>query len=215
MQLEGEQLVLAPRAQVWDALNDPEILMKCIPGCEDLKQITDNELQARILAKVGPVRARFNGNVVISNLTAPSSYTLEFQGSGGAAGVAKGRSVVTLHDEDEQTRIHYTVDASVGGKLGQIGGRLINASAKKLAADFFRAFDEQVVLPTEVRAAKTVDQRERVKDDGAIVQQSVSKAPEVTALSVTNQGWGAELQRVMWLAIGMIVGAGLTHFWHL
>lgn len=212
MQLEGEQLVLATRKQVWDALNDPDVLIKCIPGCEDLKQVTENELEARILAKVGPVRARFNGSVVISNPIAPSSYTLEFQGSGGAAGVAKGMSVVTLSDEGENTRIHYTVDASVGGKLGQIGGRLINASAKKLAADFFRAFDEQVVSPAVVDAPKPIEHEERHSD---IKAPSNIEEPLLTTSRASAQNWGAELQRLMWLAIGVIIGSGLAHLWHI
>lgn len=212
MELEGEQLILAQRQHVWDALNDPNVLLKCIPGCEELKKISDNELEARLLAKVGPVRARFNGKVMISDQVAPSSYTLHFEGSGGAAGIAKGRSVVTLHADGDHTRLHYTVQASVGGKLGQIGGRLIDASAKKMASDFFRTFNDQVAPAGKVALT---DSMPAVRVQAA--KTATPSTPVVAAshaLVASGSEWAKEFQRVLWLAIGIVLGAGLAHFWH-
>src|ERR1035437_203028 len=141
MELTGEQLVRAPRQQVWEALNDPTILSRCIPGCEEVNKVSDSEMHTRVAVKVGPVRARFSGRIFMTDVVAPSSCTLTFEGSGGAAGFAKGRSVVKLTDAGSGTRLAYSVEASVGGKLGQIGGRLIDSSAKKMADEFFAAFD--------------------------------------------------------------------------
>jgi carbon monoxide dehydrogenase subunit G len=214
MELEGEQLILAQRQHVWDALNDPNVLLKCIPGCEELKKISDNEREARLLAKVGPVRARFNGKVMISDQVAPSSYTLHFEGSGGAAGIAKGRSVVTLHADGDQTRLHYTVQASVGGKLGQIGGRLIDASAKKMAADFFRAFNDQVAPASNIAVADAKSAKHMDDAKTATPSASVAVAGQTAAAVVSASGWANEFQRVLWLAIGIAVGAGLAHLWH-
>jgi carbon monoxide dehydrogenase subunit G len=213
MKLEGEQIVMAHRQHVWDALNDPNVLIRCIPGCEELKKVSDNELHARILAKVGPVRARFSGTVLIGDLVAPSSYTLHFEGSGGAAGIAKGESAVTLYDHGEHTRLHYTVVASVGGKLGQIGGRLIDASAKKMAADFFKTFNDQVGLASETSVAEAVS---AIRPDvAATALQTASLQPIAHGPVLAAPGlMTAELHRIMWLAIGLALGAGLAHLWH-
>ncbi len=141
MELNGERVITAPRQKVWDALNDPSILSSCIPGCEEVKKISETETHTRVMLKVGPVRARFTGKILMTDLEAPSRCTLKFEGAGGVAGFAKGRSEVALSDEGEGTRLSYSVEAAVGGKLGQIGGRLIDSSAKKMADEFFAAFD--------------------------------------------------------------------------
>ncbi len=137
MELTGEQIIRAPRQTVWDALNDPAILARCVPGCEEIQKISDTEMHTRVTLKIGPVRARFAGKILMSDVNMPSSCTLTFEGSGGAAGFAKGRSGVRLTEEGQGTRLSYSVEASVGGKLGQIGGRLIDSSAKKMADEFF------------------------------------------------------------------------------
>lgn len=222
MELEGEQLILAPRQRVWDALNDPDVLLKCIPGCEELQKINDNEMEARLLAKVGPVRARFTGKVRISDQVAPNSYTLHFKGSGGAAGIASGQSAVTLHDEGESTRLHYTVQASVGGKLGQVGGRLIDASAKKMAADFFRTFNEYVAPAPDTKtpeiepAARAHGSHPVTAEPGNanVTMLPPSALASQPATAAPTAAWSGELRRVLWLCIGIALGAALTHMWH-
>lgn len=144
MELTGAMLIAAPRAKVWDALNDPNVLVHCIPGCEEVQQISPTETHTRVLLKMGPVRARFVGKILMSDIRPAEGCTLNFQGSGGAAGFARGTSVVTLASEGEGTRLQYSASASVGGKLGQIGGRMIDASAKQMAEQFFSALQAQL-----------------------------------------------------------------------
>lgn len=145
MEMSGERTIPAPRQAVWDALNDPEILAACIPGCETLEKVSDTEMTATVTAKVGPVKAKFNGNVTLSDIDPPNGYHISGEGKGGAAGFAKGGAQVTLEDaEGGGTVLRYTVDATVGGKLAQIGSRLIDATAKKMSNEFFGAFAEKV-----------------------------------------------------------------------
>lgn len=144
MQMTGEYRIPATREAVWDALNDPEILKESIPGCEEMEKTEDGGYKAKVTAKVGPVRAKFSGKVDLSEIDPPNGYTISGQGTGGAAGFAKGSAKVRLSEDGEETILNYTVDASVGGKLAQIGSRLIDATAKKMADDFFSRFAEQV-----------------------------------------------------------------------
>lgn len=144
MELTGAMLIAAPREKVWDALNDPNVLVHCIPGCEEVQQISATETHTRVLLKMGPVRARFVGKILMSEIRPAEGCTLNFQGSGGAAGFARGTSVVTLASEGDGTRLQYSATASVGGKLGQIGGRMIDASAKQMAEQFFSALQAQL-----------------------------------------------------------------------
>jgi len=133
-----------PREQVFAALNDADILRRVIPGCESLERISETEFEATVSAKVGPVKAKFKGSVRLSDLDPPESYTINGEGKGGAAGFAKGGARITLTEEDGGTRLDYAVDAQVGGKLAQVGARLIEGSAKKLACEFFGAFETLV-----------------------------------------------------------------------
>ncbi|MBK1698031.1 CoxG family protein [Rhodovibrio salinarum] len=145
MELTGEHTIQADRQKVWEALNDPEILKQCIPGCEEIEQSDDNEFSAKVKAKVGPVNSRFSGKVTLSNLNPPESYTISGEGSGGAAGFAKGGADVKLEELDaEQTKLSYKVDAQVGGKLAQLGQRLIQSTANKYAKQFFDKFEDIV-----------------------------------------------------------------------
>src|SRR5579883_2508360 len=128
MDMTGEFVIPAPRQKVWDALNDPAILQQCIPGCEAIEKLSDTELQAKVVAKVGPVRAHFGGKVTLSELDPPNGYKISGEGSGGAAGFAKGSAVVRLEPAGNGTRLVYDVDANVGGKLAQIGQRLIDGT---------------------------------------------------------------------------------------
>jgi len=153
MQMSGEYRIPAPRQAVWDALNDPEILKQCIPGCEELVRNGENGFNAKVVAKVGPVRAKFGGTVELSDIDPPNGYTISGQGQGGAAGFAKGGAAVKLAEDGEDTVLSYTVDASVGGKLAQIGSRLIDATSKKMADDFFSRLAEVVAGPAAAEAA--------------------------------------------------------------
>ncbi len=137
MELQGSVTIPALPQQVWQALNNPEILRQCIPGCEEVQQISPEEMHARVLLRMGPVRARFTGKVKMTDIRPMQGYTLNFEGSGGSAGFAKGSSVITLSSAGDATQLDYTAQATVAGKLGQIGGRLIDASSKQLADKFF------------------------------------------------------------------------------
>ncbi|MBZ9602571.1 CoxG family protein [Phyllobacterium chamaecytisi] len=144
MDLTGEERIAASRDTVWKALNDPEILKACIPGCESLEKISDTELEATVGVKIGPVKARFNGKVQLTNLNPPSSYTISGEGKGGVAGFAKGGADVTLIEEGSETVLAYVVNADVGGKIAQLGSRLIASTSKKLATQFFENFNAAV-----------------------------------------------------------------------
>jgi len=141
MDMTGEQLIPLPQAQVWRGLNDPEVLKTCIAGCESIEKVSDNEYRVAMVAAVGPVKARFNGKLLLSDLNPPNSYSLSFEGSGGAAGFGKGSAQVSLKAEGAGTRLTYFAKASVGGKLAQVGSRLIDGVARKMADDFFAAFN--------------------------------------------------------------------------
>ena len=140
MELEDEIIINAPKDKVYAALNNPEVLQKCIPGCEELIKHSDTELEAKVVLKVGPVKARFNGNVQLDPTGAPDAFSLTGKGNGGAAGYAKGGADVTLTANGETTILRYTAKADIGGKLVQLGSRLIQSTAKKLAAKFFSSF---------------------------------------------------------------------------
>ena len=158
MDMTGEYRIGAPRQQVWEALNNPDVLRQCIPGCDELEQLSDTELVAKVTAKVGPVKAKFSGGVTLSDIAAPESYTISGEGKGGAAGFAKGSARVSLVDDGgDQTVLHYEAHAQVGGKLAQLGTRLIGGTAKKMADDFFGRFS-QVVAPVAVSADQAAAQ---------------------------------------------------------
>jgi carbon monoxide dehydrogenase subunit G len=140
MDMTGEVHLSAPREMVWRALNDPEILKQSIPGCEEIQKLSDTEMTARVAAKVGPVSARFSGKVMLSELDPPNGYTISGEGQGGVAGFAKGGAQVSLKDDGDGTMLSYKVQAQIGGKLAQIGSRLIDATARKMADEFFTRF---------------------------------------------------------------------------
>jgi uncharacterized protein len=144
MELQGSVTIPAAPGQVWQALNDPEVLRKCIPGCEEVRQISPQEMHARVMLKLGPVRANFIGKVLLTDVRPLLGCTLNFEGSGGSAGFARGSSVIALASVAGGTQVDYTAQASVAGKLGQIGGRLMDASARQMADRFFAAFRREV-----------------------------------------------------------------------
>ena len=144
MKINGTATLNAPRDRVWAALNDPAVLKACIPGCQELEKVSDTEFQATVRAAVGPVKATFKGRVQLLDLDPPNGYRIAGEGQGGVAGFAKGGANVRLEDAEGGTRMTYDVEAQIGGKLAQLGGRLINGVAKKYADEFFANFAKQL-----------------------------------------------------------------------
>jgi len=180
MELHGERLIPADVETTWAALNDPETLKACIAGCESLERTGDNAFTARVAVKVGPVSARFTGNLQLQNVQPPQSYTIVFDGQGGVAGFGRGSADVNLADEGPlQTKLAYEAKAQVGGKLAQIGSRLVDGAAAKLADDFFARFSEQVAPATVV------------PETGEIVQVEAGRAPG-------NASW------IRWVSLAII-----------
>jgi carbon monoxide dehydrogenase subunit G len=142
MDMQGQRVLHVTQAQAWDALNDAEILKSCIPGCDKFELADANVYNVGVAIKIGPVSAKFTGKVTLSDIQAPNSYALNFEAQGGVAGFGKGESKVSLHPHDDGCELQYTVHSTVGGKLAQLGQRLIDGAAKSLAEDFFKRFDE-------------------------------------------------------------------------
>jgi carbon monoxide dehydrogenase subunit G len=214
MELTGAVVMEAKRAQVWDALNDAAVLQACIPGCEEVVNESDTVRRARVMIKLGPVRARFNGTLTLSEVVAPERCLMSFEGSGGAAGMASGRSQVELFEEGGQTRVTYTVQASVGGKLGQIGGRLLDASARQLADQFFAALrahlaptDEvgtvlaEVSLPEPSSASTESPSAPLSTSPSTVLAESASL---VSANPVESSPLAAEFPRLFWFVMGVV-----------
>lgn len=138
--MTGEYRIGAPRAEVWAALNDEQVLKLCIPGCEEIERTSDTTLTAKVVQKIGPVKARFDSAIELTDIVPPESYTLQGEGQGGVAGFAKGAARVALEEDGDETILRYTAHAQVGGKLARVGSRLIDATAKKVAGKFFDNF---------------------------------------------------------------------------
>jgi len=143
MEMTGEQLIPLPQEATWKALNDTEVLKDCVPGCESITLLADNEYDVVLTAKVGPVSAKFKGKMTVADANPPNSYRLMFEGQGGVAGFAKGEATVTLTPDAGGTKLTYAAKANVGGKLAQVGARLIDGVAKQLAGKFFEAFEKR------------------------------------------------------------------------
>ena len=170
MEMSGEQRIPLPQQKVWEALNDPAILKACIPGCESIDRVSDNEYKVAMTASVGPVKAKFAGKLLLSDLNPPNSYSLAFEGSGGAAGFGKGSAQVALSPDGSGTLLSYKAQATVGGKLAQIGSRLIDGVAKKMSDDFFNRFNSTVAPATATAAsAESSDSAAPAKPGGVPV----------------------------------------------
>ena len=154
MDMTGERRIPAPRGKVWDALNDPAVLKASIPGCDNLEKTSDHEMKASASVKIGPISARFAGRVELSDIDPPNGYTISGEGQGGVAGFAKGGAVVRLADDGDGTLLSYEVKAQVGGKIAQLGARLIDATAKQMADAFFTRFAAEVTGPVAAPAAE-------------------------------------------------------------
>jgi carbon monoxide dehydrogenase subunit G len=198
MDMSGEYVIAAPRQAVWEALNDPEILKQCIPGCESVDKTSDTSFEAKVTAKVGPVRAKFSGKVNMSDIDPPSGYTISGEGTGGAAGFAKGGAKVALSDDPEGTKLEYSVDATVGGKLAQIGSRLIDSTAKKMANDFFGKFAELVAANAEGSAATEAEPE--------TIAPTEETAPQATDSDEEKKG----LSPMVWIAGVIVIALALV-----
>jgi carbon monoxide dehydrogenase subunit G len=193
MEMTGEQRISAPQAEVWRGLNDPEVLKQCITGCETIEKTGENEYKVAMTAAVGPVKAKFAGKMAISDIVAPTSYAIAFEGSGGAAGFAKGSATVKLEADGAGTKMTYTAKANVGGKLAQIGSRLIDGVAKKQADDFFAKFNA-VIAPKAAEVPATA---------AAPAAASAGAAPvEATGAAPFNP---------LWLVGGIIAAMVVIH----
>ncbi len=197
MELSGDHRIAASRQAVWNALNDPEVLKACIPGCESLTRDGDNAFDAIVQAKVGPVRAKFSGRVELSNIRPPESYTITGEGKGGTAGMAKGGADVVLVEDGDGTVLRYTVNADVGGKLAQIGSRLVKSAANKQAREFFSRFGDIVTGAVPLTQA--------------VAPEAVSVAAGAPATAVAPPGGRgdenmAHIRRLNWALLAIIVG---------
>lgn len=199
MDMTGEYRIPAPREKVWEALNDPEILKLSIPGCQELNKESDTELTAKVAAKVGPVSAKFTGKVTLSDINAPQSYKITGEGQGGVAGFAKGGAEVQLEEDGDATVLRYKATAQVGGKLAQIGSRLIDSTAKKMANEFFGKFAEQVGGGAEAAPAAAAPEAPQA----AAPEAAPAPPAEKPAGGISPIVWIAGLIAVV--AIGLII----------
>ena len=189
MELKGEYRIPAPREHVWAMLNDPAVLKECIPGCESLEGSPSEGFAARVTTKVGPVKATFNGEVKLSNVKPPESYTISGEGKGGVAGFAKGGADVHLAEDGSDTVLTYDVNAQVGGKLAQLGSRLIDSTAKKLADEFFSKFAQKAGAGASAAAPHAEGLVEEVEEVAREVEEEVEAKAAVGFLG-GPYGWG-------------------------
>ena len=198
MDLTGEYRIPAPRDDVWRALNDPNILKQCIPGCESVEKLSDTEFTAKVVLKIGPMSAKFSGKGTLSNLDPPKGYKITGEGQGGVAGFGKGTADVTLDEDGDATVLHYKAAAQVGGKMAQLGARLIDSTTKKLADEFFGKF-AQVVSPAAAPSPEEVPEAA----GGAPV--TPAKAPSSSAAGPTPAPESGRVKPVVWIPILVIV----------
>jgi len=208
MEMTGEFRIPAPRQRVWEGLNDPEVLKQCIPGCQTLEKISDTEFNGRVVASVGPMRATFGGKVTLSDLDPPQSYTISGEGSGGVAGFAKGGAKVNLAEDGAATLLTYAVQAQVGGKLAQVGSRLIDGVARKMANDFFGQF-ASVMAPEQPAAAAAAESEAEV---AAAVAEPARVAVETPPPTVTPSSVGIRLPPAVWVTGLAVVIILLLYF---
>jgi carbon monoxide dehydrogenase subunit G len=196
MELHGERIIPAPVETTWACLNDPEVLKACITGCESLERTADDAFVTKVAVKVGPVNARFTGNLKLQNVQPPTSYTILFEGQGGVAGFGKGSADVSLVPEGTgQTKLGYAAQAQVGGKLAQIGSRLVDAAAAKIAEDFFKAFESEVQARVAPPSAEPAE--------APLAEPAPIEAAPLATTASTSWGW--------WV-VGAIVAVALLYF---
>lgn len=186
MEMTGEQLIPASQQATWNALNDPQVLKACIPGCESIEQTGDNEYVVLMVARIGPVSAKFKGKLALTDVQPPVSYSMAFEGQGGPAGFAKGGAHVSLSAEENQTRLRYEAKANIGGKLAQIGSRLVDAAAKKVSDDFFRNFNERVSAQQAAPHAQDAQNAQNALQQEQHHAEPVPRDPDLPSVSDTT-----------------------------
>lgn len=201
MEMTGEYTIPAPREKVWEALNNPEVLAACIPGCQELNKDSDTELSATVKSKVGPVSATFKGKVTLSEIDPPNGYKISGEGTGGVAGFAKGGAEVKLVDTGDGTLLTYVATAQVGGKIAQIGSRLIDSTAKKMANEFFGKFADMVGGDTAAAPANAPTSAPA--EPAAAAEAATPETPAATADSAPEKSGGG-LSPAAWVG-GLIV----------
>lgn len=189
MKLTGENKINASPEEVWRALNDPEILKKCIPGCDTLEKLSDTAFKATVTTKIGPVQAKFNGEVELQDLDPPNGYTISGKGSGGVAGNARGAAKVKLEKDGAGTKLSYDVDAQVTGKLAQLGSRLIDSTAKMLAGQFFNKFEQLVSKPAEAAPAAVAAPAAGASAKPAAVAQAAASGASASSKGIPAWVW--------------------------
>ncbi len=213
MEQTGQFRIRAPRNAVWEALQDPEILGRCIPGCESIEAAEKNRFVATVTARVGPVKARFQGEITLSDLNPPESYTLKGNGQGGAAGFARGEARVRLEEQNGDTLLKYDVGANVGGKLAQLGSRLVDGAARKFADDFFASFKQ--VLEGEPSAADEEPSAAGKEPSAAGKEPSAADGEESTNAPAAETGARAKRRRatsVIWIVVVVALAAAAIFF---
>jgi uncharacterized protein len=214
MDMTGEFRIPAPRQRVWDGLNDPEILKSSIPGCQTIEKLSDTEFTAKVVAQVGPVKANFSGKVTLSDLDPPQSYTIAGEGSGGVAGFAKGSAQVKLADEGGATVLNYAVQAHVGGRLAQIGSRLIDSVARKMAENFFARFVAAVAPEASAASGGNGPEGEATSVARVAAETGISRHTPVPAESGATRV-DFRLPPAVWVSgLVVIVGLILYYFTH-
>jgi carbon monoxide dehydrogenase subunit G len=181
MDMIGQQRIFASRDAVWKALNDPKILKTSIPGCEELIKLSDTDMAATAVIKVGPVKAKFQGAVTLSELDPPNGYRITGEGKGGIAGFAKGGATVRLEDDGAATILHYNVSAEVGGKLSQLGGRLIDATARQMSSAFFRKFSDEIARGDNVANTPPQTRQSQNQTQSGLQSASAVNGPKLTS----------------------------------
>lgn len=202
MDMTGERRIPAPRETVWAALNDPNVLKASIPGCESLEKLSDDQMKAIAAVKVGPISARFNGKVQLTDIDPPNGYRISGEGQGGVAGFAKGGAYVALTEDGVATLLSYQVNAQVGGKLAQLGGRLIDATAKQMADAFFDRFSQQVQALVPAVAEDIAEHS--MAEPVAATMGAVSGPPAISIWSmIPREPFGLPI--AAWLGSGVFV----------
>jgi carbon monoxide dehydrogenase subunit G len=224
MEMTGEFRIPAPRQRVWEGLNDPEILKSVIPGCQTLEKLSDTEFSGKMVAAIGPVKATFAGKVILSDLDPPQSYTISGEGSGGVAGFAKGSAKVNLAEDGAGTVLNYAVQAHVGGKLAQIGSRLIDSVARKMAEQFFGRFVAAIAPEQPTTAASGTAEIDAVGASPVAAEPPLAPGePTTTSVDVQPEPACPEtepakpgdvrLPPVLWVTgLAAIIGAMLYFF---
>jgi carbon monoxide dehydrogenase subunit G len=208
MDMTGEFRIPAPRQRVWEGLNDPQILKECIPGCQTIEKLSDTEFTAKVVAQVGPVKANFGGKVTLSDIDPPQSYTIAGEGNGGVAGFAKGSAKVHLAEDGGETVLNYVVQAHVGGKLAQIGSRLIDSVSRKMAESFFTRFVAAVA--PEAAASAPV---ETTESDAAPIASVEAQAQPASPETEAAKSKDVRLPPVIWATgLAAIIGGILYYF---